>query len=789
MIAKHSKKRKKKCPVLCMGILDRFVLYCNSYVYISDNVCDIIILSATGGMFMPVVHTQSNLCKRCYACVRKCPVKAIKVEDGQASVSETACISCGACKIVCSQDAKQVRCDVEDVKQLLHNQRTTIALLAPSFVAAFDAQPKQVIGALKAVGFDIVCEVAYGAELVAQEYNRLFAHTPPLEPRLSSPCPAVINLIEKHYPRLISHLIPVVSPMIASARVARKMYGERAGVVFIGPCVAKKSEIVHPSVVGEVDVVLTFSELKQLLAEKGIKMINTEPSEFDGPSTLLGAAFPLAGGLLKAANLNNDILDNHYVAVEGRQGVLETLQSIETRQFTPSLVDILFCRGCIDGPDFNGDQSFHLRHKKVVDYVLESRINSPSSAPIKVRLSRKFVAQGKTPLRPTEYELREILKATGKFAHEDELNCSACGYDSCRDKAVAVFQGLAEANMCLPFLLQKSEQEIAHYRQEIELMENFRGISEQIIGDSKKIIAAKNFVLKASQISSTVLLLGESGTGKGLFARAIHFGGLRKDGPFIKVNCSAIPETLLESELFGYEEGSFTGAQKGGKTGKFELADHGTIFLDEIGDMSFNMQAKMLRVLQEREIERVGGHHSIPVDVRVIAATNKDLREGIKAGSFREDLYYRLDVLTISIPPLREMSSDIPTLVNNLIKRICKKQHIPPKTVSEEVVSIFCHYPWPGNVRELENMLERLLNLVEDNILRIDHLPPYLWQHVQSSRYLSTGTSLDVMTAEVERDAIVNALKATKNNRSKAAKLLGLHRSTFYEKLKRYQLL
>ncbi|EEG77321.1 sigma 54-interacting transcriptional regulator [Dethiobacter alkaliphilus] len=739
---------------------------------------------------MPVVRTESNLCKRCYACVRNCPVKAIKVEDGQASVTEASCITCGACKNVCSQQAKQIRRDVDNVRQLLEKDSTVVALMAPAFAAAFDYTPYQVLGAMKEAGFSQVCEVAYGAELVAREYNRMFADKRLAEPLLTSPCPAVINLIEKHYPRLVSQLIPVVSPMIAAARLARKIYGERINTVFIGPCVAKKSEINHPSVSGDVDYALTFSELKELLSDRNCTPGIAAPAEFDGWGATLGGAFPLAGGLLKAAGLENDILAEQFVVVEGRQEVMETLHAIETKQFSPALIDILYCRGCIDGPDLHNSQSLNQRKKKVIDFIRQRRpaVKEPPEAG-KIKLSRKFIALAQKALQPSEHEIRDILKATGKFNVSDELNCGACGYDTCRDKAKAVYHGLAEANMCLPFLLHKSEQEIAHYRQEIQLMETFQGISQQIIGDSKKVKTAKNFVLKAAQSASTVLLLGESGTGKGLFARAIHFSGNRKDGPFIKVNCSAIPETLLESELFGYEEGSFTGAQKGGKIGKFELANGGTIFLDEIGDMPFNMQAKMLRVLQEREIERIGGHHSIPIDVRVIAATNRDLREEIKANRFREDLYYRLDVLSISIPPLREMASDIPVLTQSLIERICKKHHVPPKKVSEEVMGVFCRYPWPGNVRELENMLERLLNLVEEDIINIDHLPAHLWQHIQSSRYLASGHSLDNMTSEVERDAIINALKATKNNRSKAAKLLGLHRSTFYEKLKRYDLL
>jgi len=738
---------------------------------------------------VPIVKTESELCKRCYACLRNCPVKAIKVQDGQVSVTESICITCGTCKNVCSQGAKLVQSDVAHVKQLLLSKSKVVALLAPSFVAAFEASPEQVVGAIRAAGFAKVCEVAYGAELVAREYSRLYANKRPVAPLITSPCPAIINLVEKYYPRLINQLIPVVSPMIASARVAKKLYGEQCGIVFIGPCVAKKSEIDHLSVAGEVDFVLTFSELKELFLASGITLPAAEPADFDGPGATLGSVFPLSGGLLKAARLQNDILDQSNVVVEGLHDVMETLNAIETKQFSPALVDILFCRGCIDGPDLCDSRSSNLRRKKVANYVHQRANFVSPTPPVFVDLARKFTAQAKKKVKPSEESIREILKITGKFKDIDELNCGACGYNTCRDKAVAVYLGLAEVNMCLPFLLHKSQQEISHYRQEIERMEVLSGISRQIIGNSKQIQAAKNFVLKAAQSSSTVLLLGESGTGKGLFARAIHFGGGRKEGPFIKVNCSAIPESLLESELFGYEEGAFSGAQKGGKTGKFQVANGGTIFLDEIGDMPLNMQAKMLRVLHEREIERVGGHYSIPIDVRIIAATNKDLRKEIKLGSFREDLFYRLDVLTLSLPSLREMPADIPQLVENLIERICKKYHIPAKAVNDEVMGIFCHYSWPGNVRELENILERLLNMVEDRVIDIEHLPAYLWQHIQSDRYLKLGHSLVSMTAEVEKEAIVNALKATKNNRSKAAKILGLHRSTFYEKLNRYSLL
>jgi DNA-binding NtrC family response regulator/iron only hydrogenase large subunit-like protein len=737
---------------------------------------------------MSIVSTEASLCRRCYACVRNCPVKAVKVDSGRVSVSDSACISCGLCKNVCAQRAKRVRDDVQEVLRCL-GRKTVVALLAPSFPAAFTASPERVVGALRLAGFNKVMEVAFGAEMVAAEYSRLYSGKRLEKPLLSSACPAVVNIIEQHFPQLISNLVPLVSPMVAAARAARKLYGERTAIVFFGPCVAKKSEAAHMAVSPETDFALTFSELQELLAAKGVSLEKAPPLLPDVPATGLGGAFPLSGGLLKTAGLRHDILNEAYVVVEGRQQVLETLRAIESGQFSPALVDILFCRGCLDGPDMPDSISFSQRRQKVAEFVRRPQLPGEFPAPVQISLSRKFTVRSQKLSQPTEKQLREILHATAKFRPEDELNCGACGYDSCREKAVAVCRGYAEINMCLPFLLRKSEQEIERYKEEIEQMKTFRGISQLIVGEHRKVRAAKEFVLKAAQSSSTVLLLGESGTGKGLYARAIHSGGARREGPFVKVNCGAIPETLLESELFGYEEGSFTGAQKGGKPGKFELAHQGTIFLDEIGDLPYNMQAKLLRVLQEKEIERVGGRHSIPVDARIIAATNKNLREEVQRGAFREDLFYRLDVLTINVPPLREVASDIPLLVESLLERLCHKLHLPPKTVREEVVSVFCRYPWPGNVRELENILERLLNLVEGDVISIEHLPPHLWQHVQTSRYLAAGHSLEKLTADLEREAIENALSTTGNNRTRAAELLGLHRSTFYEKLNRYNLL
>lgn len=246
---------------------------------------------------------------------------------------------------------------------------------------------------------------------------------------------------------------------------------------------------------------------------------------------------------------------------------------------------------------------------------------------------------------------------------------------------------------------------------------DYRMTVDDIIGESESIIRVKKNALKAAESSSTILITGESGTGKEMFARAIHFHSSRGDRPFITINCAAIPEELLESELFGYEEGAFTGAKKGGKLGMFERANKGTIFLDEIGDMSIHLQAKLLRVLQEKEIQKVGGKSGVKVDVRIISATNKNLPELVENGMFREDLYYRLNVLPIELPSLKERKGDIPLLVDYMVKVYSKKLDKNISGVSEEVLNMLEEYNWPGNIRELQNVIEFCINMTSGNII------------------------------------------------------------------------
>lgn len=307
----------------------------------------------------------------------------------------------------------------------------------------------------------------------------------------------------------------------------------------------------------------------------------------------------------------------------------------------------------------------------------------------------------------------------------------------------------------------------------------------EILGDSELITGLKHHALKIAAGTSTVLLLGESGTGKELFARAIHNSSPRKSGPFIALNCSAIPESLIESELFGYEEGAFTGARRSGRMGKFELASQGTIFLDEIGDMPLNLQTKLLRVLQENVIERVGGNTQITVNVRVIAATNKDLDQMVREKEFRQDLYYRLNVIPIQLPPLRERTSDIEIIAGSFLKKYNHKLGRNIRAIGKSALRVLLSYSWPGNVRELENAIEYSVNVCQRDEIHPEELP----RRVREASTLPIPSFSDEMRSfsETEKLEILRALKVA-GTPEKAAKLLGIGRATIYRKMKKYQL-
>lgn len=318
-----------------------------------------------------------------------------------------------------------------------------------------------------------------------------------------------------------------------------------------------------------------------------------------------------------------------------------------------------------------------------------------------------------------------------------------------------------------------------------------RFIFDDIVGNSKAILSAKERALRAAKGDSNILITGESGTGKELFAQAIHMASLRRHGPFVVVNCAGLPENLLESELFGYESGSFTGARKGGKPGKFELAHNGTIFLDETADMSMGMQAKLLRVIQEREFERIGGTETYAVDVRIIAATNRDLWEMVQRGQFREDLYYRLDVVSIRTPSLRERLEDLPLLTDYIIPQIRERANSNVTGVNREVLDLFATYDWPGNVRELRNVLESAMNLNTGELIDVQALPSTVRKKMMRAREETPKLSNQPLFAFVDRASsekamIEQAIKTTSGNKRQAAMMLRISRATLYNKMKKY---
>ena len=345
----------------------------------------------------------------------------------------------------------------------------------------------------------------------------------------------------------------------------------------------------------------------------------------------------------------------------------------------------------------------------------------------------------------------------------------------------------------------KLQRENTVLKKQIKEKYNFK----KLIGNSRRMQALHVFIEKISDTDSTVLITGESGTGKELVAKTIHFNSSRAGEPFVPLNCGAIPRDLIESELFGHEKGAFTGAINS-RVGRFELANGGTIFLDEIGELPYALQVKLLRVIQEREFERVGGTRTIKVDVRILAATNRDLEKAVAERMFREDLFYRLNVIPVHTPPLRERDDDVLLLVNHFIAEFCRKKKKPLVKVSREASELLLNYRWPGNVREVENAVERMIILNESGEIRVEDLP----QHIVASPgngaklhlvpvvappadvppqvlWTESGVDLNGILEEMEKKLIVQALSKSGGVKNKAAVLLGLNRTTFLEKVKK----
>jgi len=411
---------------------------------------------------MQLIYTEKERCRVCYTCVRDCPAKAIRIHNGQAEVIAERCIGCGNCVKVCSQNAKHVYNSIPEVLSLLENSSNTAAIIAPSFPAEFpDYEPEQVVSMIRALGFCFVNEVAFGADLVAEQYRQLIKENP--EKRyIATTCPALVTYVRKYHPSLVPYLAPIVSPMIATARALRQKYGHDLTIIFIGPCFAKKSEAQWEQTGNEVDGVLTFAELRQLLELKGINSKDVSPDDFDPPYPDLGMIFPVTRGLVQTSRLSDNILEGEVIATDGKMNFVQAIKEFEKGELQTRLLEVLCCTGCIMGPGFSKENSYFSRRTAVSKYAdqrlkinrerqSEERIQEISA----INLNILFKAENLEDPLPTKEEIETVLRRMGKEKPEDELDCGACGYETCREHAVAILKGLAESEMCLPYTIDR----------------------------------------------------------------------------------------------------------------------------------------------------------------------------------------------------------------------------------------------------------------------------------------------------------------------------------------------
>lgn len=746
---------------------------------------------------MEPIVTYKERCRRCYSCVRSCPVKAIKVDSGFAQIMYDRCIGCGNC-LSCPQNAKVVVDRMVRTQEMLASGSPVVAVLGCSFPAFFHTlKPGQLVAALKNLGFSEVHEGAYGASMIAGSYRDTLASSG--QPVISSHCPAVVDLIERHYPSLIPNIIPIVSPMIAMGRYIKEILGKETKIVYLCTCIAAKFEI-QGEASGAIDVVLTYREIDRLFKNRGINPASISEVPFDGVDPEDGRLFSLTGGSLKVFDIQPDFQDTETISAEGETHTIGIIRDLAAGRISPAFIDLRFCDGgCVDGPTKEKELNHFYKRKLILShnnakppYKTAPHYRSTALIP---DLSRSYSDKAIKLPTPGKEDIKRILHSTNKFTQGDELNCRACGYNSCREHAVAVFQGLADIQMCLPHNMQRIVEERGNLMQKYELVQ--RELDRQagddlIIGSDPGIREVIELIHQVGPTPTTVLIRGETGTGKELTARGIHRQSQRNDKPLMTVNCTTLTDSLLESELFGHKKGSFTGAIAD-KKGLFEAANGGTIFLDEIGDITPKLQAELLRILDIGEVRPVGGIASKKVDVRLIAATNKDLELGVREGWFREDLYYRLNVFCIELPPLRNRPESVPELAQHFLEKARKKLNKTIAGIEDRAVKAMQHYPWPGNIREMQNVIERSAVLVKDGIIRLENLPTIFTDTYESCidvdvnrRRISFKAEREQQVGRTEMHIISRYLDESNGNIAKAARLANLPRRTFYRLLEKH---
>jgi two-component system NtrC family sensor kinase len=414
--------------------------------------------------------TAKDRCRVCFTCVRGCPAKAIRINQRQAEVVPERCIGCGNCVRVCSQGAKQPVDTTAELRALLGGQERVAAMVAPSFAAEFHEllDYRVLVGMLRALGFSLVTEVAFGADLVAARYRSLLAERRPDQQYIASTCPAVVGFVERYWPELAGKLVPVVSPMVAMARALHELEGPALKIAFIGPCVAKKVEAVQDELAGDVDVAITFQELRRLFAASEIRPGEVEPDDFDPPYPGLGALFPLNRGLLQAASIREDLTRVDVIATDGGiRNLVDSIKEFASGKVDAGMLELLSCNGCIAGPGMTSDEMPFRRRARVAEHarrqiVLRDRVawRRAMDRLGRLDLGRRFSPFDQRMADPSEEEISRILRQMGKEKREDELNCRACGYQTCRNHAVAIYRGLAESQMCLPYVIDRLDSTV-----------------------------------------------------------------------------------------------------------------------------------------------------------------------------------------------------------------------------------------------------------------------------------------------------------------------------------------
>jgi PAS domain S-box-containing protein len=890
-----------------------------------------------------VIGINEANCTNCHQCIAVCPVKFCS--DGSDDVvkfNNNLCIGCGRCIEVCIRShggivEKSARFAIDDSEEFEENlnSKEIIALVAPSAHGNFKLG--KLITALKKLGVRQVFDVSLGAEITVACYHEGIKNGNMNTPVIATPCPAIVKYIELHHPGLIKFLAPVGSPVYNLSVYVRSLYPE-AELAFISPCLAKRREFQDHQMV---KYNVTYRSLQRILQNNNIDLESLEDGEFDsGVEAGIAANFSSAGGLKESYLYHYPETPASSIArVDGPSVFSDYLVNLETAigkrsEHLPMIIDILSCeKGCNMGVGCTNKLADE------IDYLTATR----SERAIKDREAQDELKQFLTRViknhnfeykeyedlsrrnqlkLPTASQLQEIYTDMHKVEEKDFRNCAACGYNSCYQMAVAIYNGLNKAANC--HLYQEKELRIeqeALQRMHSELTNVFDTLSDgvivldkagrvsssnraareimgysggdllgmnvvdlfsgkapgtlnlletgepfadreilldgkrgkihatatgkpirdtedrivgatiflspiaqvkqlvnkfggsqasftfdSIIGEDQHLKNAISLAMMAATNSSTVLLQAESGTGKEVFAQAIHNSSFRSGGPFVAINCAAIPRDLVGSELFGYAEGAFTGAKRGGRPGRFELANRGTLLLDEIGDMPLEQQAVLLRAIQEKAVVRVGGDTPIQVDVRIIAATNQDLLSLVDQGRFRADLYYRLNVIKISIPPLRERRGDIKHLFNYFLSEMSARMGRSITSVDPLAMKYLENYDWPGNVRELQNVLERMLLVSQGSILTVDSLPREIitdhravggsggaWTSPAPGASEPAERPLDrkerkKLANEQEKKQIIDTLDECAGNVSMASAKLGISRNTMYKKMKKYNI-